>query len=106
MSDQLDHDLAVLIFEPFDQSGMNQKMEDGAFKIFIGPGHANAARTAQRLRADQARMCRQPSENVRYIMTLATSTDGQVPLTSYLSRLKRRHINYGRVVTGPENKTH
>ena len=56
MSDQLGHDLALLIYEPFDQSGMNQKMEDGAFKIFIGPGHAHAARTAQGLRADQTRM--------------------------------------------------
>jgi hypothetical protein len=56
MSDQLGHDLALLIFEPFDQSAMNQKMEDGAFKIFIGLGHANAARTAQHLRADQTRM--------------------------------------------------
>ena len=121
MSDKLGHDLALLIFEPFDQSGMNQKMEDRTFKIFVGPRHANAAGTTQHLRADQTlgisiavkfdragaiSARREPSENVRYIMTLATSTDGQVPLTSYLSRLKRRHINYGRVVTGPENKTH
>src|SRR5207248_10522736 len=115
MSDQLSHDLALLIFKLFDQSGMNQKMEDRTFKIFVGPRHANAAGTTQHLRADQTlgisiavkfdrasaiSACREPSENVCNIMSLATSTSGQVPLTSYLSRLKRLHINYGGVVTG------
>src|SRR5438874_1594875 len=94
---------------------MNEKMENRTFKVFVGPRNANATGTTQYLRADQTlgisiamkfdragaiSACREPSENVRYIMSLATSTSGQVPLTSYLSRLKRLHINYGGVVTG------
>ena len=115
MSDQLSHDLALLIFKLFDQSGMNQKMEDRTFKIFVGPRHANAAGTTQHLRADQTlgisiavkfdragaiSARREPSEDVRYIVSLATSAGGQVPLTSHLRRLKRWDINYRRVVAG------
>src|SRR5258708_7749728 len=93
---------------------MSQKMEDRTFKTSVGPTHPNATGAAQDLRADQTfgisvavkfhgagaiSAYREPSENVGYIMSFAASTCGQVTLPRCLSFLKRRLINYRRVVT-------